>query len=468
MNISINLGKNANNNQKANSSESQWEILVEQIIKGNVIPVIGSRLTMCEGESISDILVRNISEYCNMQTPARSFSQLIPRFQVEHENENIYSFVSDILSDPKNGALTQPSELLKELLSVKYFPFVIYTSYDQTVEKCMRDIHGEGLRVFSFDNNAETNDDIPPMDNLRIPTLYHILGKANSHRRRFVLSDKDILDFSRSWLAETDSTCKAKPANLSNALANKFLLVLGCDYTDWLFRFLWFAMKDSKIRQRTNNDQKIGMLAMNESSNEELIDFLMRSNTLTQNVELLEFIHELTRRVAEKETLLSSGDNDLKFSDPQADTDVFISYSRADKVLAERLYNVLTEKGLYVWYDKRDLGAGSEFMKDIRFAVRTTKIFIPLLTRSIKEQAHEEHVYREEWSYAIERKKRLGNVTYICPLCTDGINIEDREIDIPDELKAHNFRVVPEGATEEQLQAFAEEIKAEVTRIRAT
>lgn len=465
MNISINLGKNANNDQNANSTESQWEILVEQIIKGNVIPVIGSRLTMCDGESISDILVRNISGYCNMQTPARSFSQLIPRFQVEHENESIYSFVSDILSDPQNGALTQPSEILKELLSVKYFPFVIYTSYDQTVEKCMNDIHSGNLRVLSFDNNAETNDDIPPMDNLKTPTLYYILGKANNRRSRFVLSDKDMLDFSRSWLAETDSTCKAKPANLSNALANKFLLVLGCDYTDWLFRFLWFAMKDSKIRQRSNSDRKIGMLAMSESSNEELIDFLTRSNTLTQNVELPEFIHELIRRVAAKEAQLASVNSELKFADPKANTDVFISYSRADKALAERLYKVLTEKGLDVWYDKQNLGAGSDFIKDIRYAIRTAKIFIPLLTRSIKEQAHEEHVYREEWAYAIERKKRLGNVTYICPLNTDGINIEDREADIPDELKAHNLREIPEEPSEKQLQAFAEEIKAECNRL---
>lgn len=466
MNISINLGKKTSDNQNANSNESQWEILVEQIIKCNVIPVIGSGLTKCEGENISDILVRNISAYCNMKTPARSFSQLIPRFQVEHENESIYSFVSDILSDPQNGALTQPTNLLRELLAVKYFPFVIYTSYDPTVEKCMKDIHGEGLRVFSFDNNAETNGDIPPMDNLKTPTLYYILGKANNKRRRFVLSDKDMLDFSRSWLAETDSTCKAKPANLSNALANKFLLVLGCDYTDWLFRFFWFAMKDAKIRQRTSNEQKIGMLAMSESSNEELIDFLTRSNTLTQNVELSEFIHEMIRRVAEKEAQLASGDSQLKFANPQADTDVFISYSRADKELAEQLYDVLTAKGLNVWYDKQDLGAGTEFMKDIRFAVRTTKIFVPLLTHNIKEQAHEEHVYREEWLYAIERKKRLGNVTYICPLCTSDFNIEDRETDIPEELKAHNLRTIPPNAQTSDLETFAEEIKAEVMKLR--
>lgn len=467
MNINIKLGKQVENVQWVNDSECQWKLLVEQVVKGNVIPVIGSRLTQCKGENISDILVRNLSANCNMMSPARNFSYLIPRFQVEYENESIYNVVSRILSDDDNAELTKPTELLRELLSLKYFPFVIYTSYDQTVERCMREIHGERLRVMSFDNNAETNDDISPMDDLKTPTLYYIMGRANVEGRRYVLSDKDMLDFARSWLAETDSTNRAKPARLSNALANRFLLVLGCDYTDWLFRFLWFALKDSKIKQRLVNGQKIGLLTTDaETHNEELIDFLTRSNTLTQNVDLKEFVQELMKRVSEKETLLASSDSQMKFADPQTNTDVFISYSRADKDLAERLYDVLTDKGLNVWYDKQNLGLGAEFMKDIRLAVRTTKIFVPLLTRSIKEQAHEEHVYREEWGYAVERKRRLGNVTYICPLCTDDISIEDKEADLPDEFKAHNVRTVSSRPTEMELMTFAEEVMAEVEKLK--
>lgn len=53
--------------------DSYWEILVEQVIKGNVIPVIGSGLTKVEGNSISDILVSKISPLCNMRKPAKNF-----------------------------------------------------------------------------------------------------------------------------------------------------------------------------------------------------------------------------------------------------------------------------------------------------------------------------------------------------------------------------------------------------------
>ena len=445
--------------------EMQWSILIDQVMKGNVIPVIGSDLTACDGKSISHTLVNSISSLCNMKIPAQSFSQLIPRFNVEHKNDDIYNFVYRVLSKDSYSQLTEPSVDLTSLISIKYFPFVIYTSYDQTVEKAMRFVHGDKLRVLTFDNNADTNDDIPPLDNLKTPTLYYIFGKANGDGHRYVLSDKDILDFSRSWLAETDNSNKAKPANLSNALSNKFLLVLGCNYTDWLFRFFWFAMKDAKIKQK-DDCQKIGMLTIDNSANEELIDFLTRSNTLTQNIPISKFINQLKERIAKKENEMSSVSEQIKFNQPLENADVFISYSRADKDIADKLYSVLTEKGLDVWYDKKNLGAGSEFWKDIRYAIRTSMIFVPLLTNSIKRQYRDEHVYRDEWDEAIIRKRRLGNVTYICPLCSSEFDLEDRDSDIPELFKTHNVRTFEIDKLEDNLTSFANEIKSEVLKLK--
>lgn len=444
--------------------DSYWEILVEQVIKGNVIPVIGSGLTKVEGNSISDILVSKISPLCNMRKPAKNFSQLIPRFQVEHKDRDIYKYVYDILNNESNDKILIPSDELKELLTVKYFPFVIYTSYDSIVEKAMKEIHKDKLRIFTFDNNPDSNDDIPALDNLKIPTLYYILGKANNLGRKYVLSDKDMLDFSRSWLSETDNVSKVKPANLSNALSNKFLLVLGCGYSDWLFRFIWFAMKDSKIK-RSEDERKIGLLTINDSANEEFIDFMTRSNTLTQTMPTNDFIKELCKRIALREKQLGQELSQMKFDKPLSGTDVFISYSRADKTLAELLYSILTDMGLNVWYDKKNLGVGAEFWKDIRYAIRTTTLFVPILTNSIKEQYYEEHVYRDEWKEAINRKQRLGNVAYICPLCTDGFDLEDRNSDIPEELKTHNIRTISMDNIKEDLFAFAKEIKNKITNL---
>lgn len=466
MNLDLTLDYTYKPDMVFREDERLWDILIDQIIQGNVIPVIGTELTGCDGESISDILVRNISTLCNMKTPARDFSQLIPRFQIERKNDDIYRFVHRILTKEANQKLTVPSEDLMKLLSIKYFPSVIYTSYDQTVEKAMRHIYGDRLRLYTFDNNADTNDDIPALDNLHTPTLYYIFGKANGDGRRFVLSDKDMLDFSRSWLAETDNTSRAKPANLSNILANKFLLVLGCNYTDWLFRFFWFAMKNSRIKCNSNDEQKLGLLTVNNKDNEELIDFLMRSNTLTQTIPIHVFIEELCSRLALKESQISNMYMQIKFDKPHNNTDVFISYSRLDRELAEQLYYILTDMGLEVWYDKKNLGVGTEFWKDIRYAIRTTKIFVPILTNSIKKQYRDEHVYRDEWNEAIIKKHRIGKVTYICPLRTDDFDLEDIESDIPEALKTHNVRTISSNSVEDSLLGFAKEIKSELLKLK--
>ena len=89
--------------------EMQWSILIDQVMKGNVIPVIGSDLTACDGKSISHTLVNSISSLCNMKIPAQSFSQLIPRFNVEHKNDDIYNFVYRVLSKDSYSQLTEPS-----------------------------------------------------------------------------------------------------------------------------------------------------------------------------------------------------------------------------------------------------------------------------------------------------------------------------------------------------------------------
>ena len=90
----------------------------------------------------------------------------------------------------------------------------------------------------------------------------------------------------------------------------------------------------------------------------------------------------------------------------------------------------------------------------------------PLLTKSIKKQFRDEHVYRDEWEEAIIRKRRLGNVTYICPLCSSEFDLEDRDSDIPELFKTHNVRTFEIDKLEDNLTSFANEIKSEVLKLK--
>lgn len=438
--------------REAKKRERIWKTLVEQILKGNVIPVIGSEMAKIQNESSTSYLVNLLAEEeFGIDEHFSSFTSLL-----SHKNcnpsESIYMLTNMQIEDhPK---LFEPTELLRSFLSIKYFPFVITTTIDPLVENTMREIHGDSLRVLRFCNDPQANEDIRNSYDLTTPTLYYMFGKANDSDGSFVLTDTDLLRFSKSWLMPTDSGNKSKPFNLSNALSNKYLLVLGNNFQDWLFRFFWFAMKDEKLAVKSNIP--IGMEALEHSDNQ-LIEFLNFSNITAQVAELPDFVGELKERLSANE---HDSSEENYFSRPKMNADVFISYSRADKDVAMRLYHVLQESGLNVWFDRDSLGVGVDFRNEIRSAIRTCKLFVPVLSHNITSQAAEEHVYRMEWIWAVEHKRMISSaIDYIVPFAEDGFNIEDRTADIPEDIYCHNAFLFNRGnGLENNLKEFARKL----------
>lgn len=54
--------------------------------------------------------------------------------------------------------------------------------------------------------------------------------------------------------------------------------------------------------------------------------------------------------------------------------DVFISYSRKDKLIVDEICELLNENGISFWRDVREIVPGSKFMGDIVDAIRRCKI----------------------------------------------------------------------------------------------
>lgn len=432
--------------------ETVWETLANQIIKGNVIPVLGNEMVRINSIPSNQFLLNVIARKgFEIKENISSFTALM-NHQKFSSATIVYKLVSGLIA--KNPGLFQPTELLRSFLSIKYFPFVITTTIDPTIENTMREIYGERLRVLSFDNNPRSNDDIRNSYDVSEPTLYYMFGRANGSSNDFVLSDTDLLRFSRSWLLPKDSSSFSKPANLSNALSNKYLLVLGNNFQDWLFRFFWFAMKDEKLNSKS--DIPNGMDA-SEHSDEKLIEFLNFSNITSQITELPDFVAELKKRVEESE--IKNDKDTERFDRPVINADIFISYSRADNKIAEQLYTELKERGLKVWYDKTNLGLADDFKSEIRRAIRTCSLFVPILSDNIAKQAADEHIYRLEWSWAVEHKKMISSaVPYIVPLAEKSFDLYDRLADIPEDIQCHNAFFFDDVTKESSLKTFANKL----------
>ncbi len=396
--------------------EPLWDKLIQQIIDGNVIPVIGADMLIDNNVNPHQLLVDGIANMFRLTSHPHSFSELIydPDYTKSNKKVDIYYQVNKFFAANR----FPPSRRLQRLLNIRQFPFVITTSFTPIVEQTMQTIWGDELRVMRFNNNPSENHDIKSGADLRKPTVYYMFGKVGEGVQKYVLTDVDMLDFCSSWLSNDN---RARPKNLFSELKDKYLLMLGNNYSDWLFRFIWYSMRKSNMGQ--------GMLAY-DHVDESLINFLERTETFTkQNPS--DVIDQIITRLGKK----LQENEQVKFDQPEENMDVFISYSRSDKEVAEALYAALTAQGKRVWFDKHNLTSGGNFMDEIRKAIRTAKYFVPILSENISKEKDQSHVYRNEWDLAIEVAISMGR-TYIIPLAQKGFDFYRAAI--PEKMQQHN------------------------------
>lgn len=398
-----------------------WDRLIEGIMRGDVIPVIGPGILYdgANGETstnLHDKLVEYISAKFGLADKPKSFSELVYNYEfvrhTKNERDAIYMIMNQLFARK-----FRPSGLLKELLSIKYFPFVITTSFTPVVEDVMREVWGDELRVMRFNNNPSENHDVCGEADMRKPTVYYMFGKVGENAHRYVLTDTDMLSFCSSWLSDTN----LRPKNLVSELKNKYLLMLGNSYSDWLFRFIWYSIR------KENEGEGLYVYDVIEDG---LPDFLERHHT---------FIRKGPKDVVAKIKLLLedkiSKNEKTKFDRVDLNTDIFISYSRSDSKIAEALYDELTAQGKRVWYDRNDISYGGNFMSEIRAGIRSARYFVPIFTRHVEAERNEVHVYRNEWDEAMQVAVSLGR-KYIIPVSEEGFDFY--KASIPDRMQQHN------------------------------
>ena len=178
--------------KRRNKEEENWKILFDQIVKGNVIPIIGPEMVKLGETTSMQKIIDVFSEACGIDSGDKeSFSQLIydSKFQIEFEDDDIHSLINNniqqIVDEYKQD---NDNLLLKKFLEIPYFSFVITTVFDPVVENIMREIHGEKLRVLCFRNDPNKNDDLYYAEDTKKPTLYYMFGKADGVSDSFVVT----------------------------------------------------------------------------------------------------------------------------------------------------------------------------------------------------------------------------------------------------------------------------------------
>ena len=421
----------------------QWDLLASEMIAGNVIPVIGPEFLVedARGSNPHQILIDDLAEAYELKSHPQSFSELLFDKDFDaNDRKNIYAMLGDALSQP----LFKPSPLLKRLLSIKQFPFVITTSFIPVVEDAMREIWGaDQLRVMRFTNDPSHNDDIRTKSDITKPTVYYMFGKVCRSEKKYVVTDYDMLSFCKAWLSSAE-----RPQNLAAELQSKYLLILGNNYSDWLSRFICFSLK-SKFET-----QPLG-LVVDPMAEDSFLQFMHHIDAFTHdNAE--EVVSKIENLLADK---LKDQEANL-WNKPLPNAEVFISYSRADADIAAQLYDAFQQTGIKAWYARQSLSYGSDFMHEIVKGIKGSKLFVPIITSSMEEQRNEYHPYRTEWQTAIDMSSGYGR-KFILPISEQGFDFYGSSI--PQKLKDCNAYLYDRNHP--NLDPFVDEIKDLLTSL---
>lgn len=457
-----NLKLNIKDKSRKQKEERKWDAFITAIMEGRVIPVIGPDfLTEAANDSMGNPefvnhhqqLIDVLASACDIEEELKTFSQLIHnrlfRNAIDENREAIYSLLTEVLDQLIEQKHLRPNHLLVKLLKTRLFPFVITTSFSPVVELIMKEAWPEcDVRVLQFRNDSKRDlmlgvGDISDEKDLAVPTVYYMFGKYSNEPNRYVVSDLDMMDFCKSWLSGGSKV----PRVLFEALKKRYLLVLGNNYSDWLFRFIWYAIRNTPDMMRSS-------MILNESIEPSLLRFLEQVQTfIERNPSYV--IDEIERRVGERRQVSKEFMN----KEENEAVDVFLSYSRRDVEITMKIADALRKRGLKVWYDIEAIPEGENWRTHIKRGISGSKLFIPVLTANIEQEYAEPHEYREEWRLAAELARKMGGRKFIWPLVEKGFDFYSFETDVPIEFSEKNASWFDSNVS---FDDFAEKIKSEI------
>lgn len=419
--------------KKIGIEESNWDALIHNVLKGDVIPVIGSDFLANSNDNIQQQLIRVIAKYFNVKSCPSTFSELVDDIEYLKANKNykdsIYGYINQLFSP--NAPKQKPSELLERLLQSRLFPFVMTTSFVPIIEQIMYKIWGDDLKVMTYSNYPPENDDIIGTYEFSKPTIYYMLGRVGYRPHHYAVTDEDTMDYISSW----DSYEKfIAPINLKEQLKKKKLLFIGntIDKTEFLM-----------LIKAINNKLSDCTYVYTDNQDSELIYYLLKNNVFIKN-NINEFVEELIERI-------SKARKDFIEKKQDANIDVYVSSSYKDNVIAEEICKNLAEKGFRVNTNHSSLISSEDYFNEMKQSIQNASFFVPILTKSIEEEHLEPHFYRIEWEQAIEVSRLYGR-QFIIPVVEQGLDIFS--LSIPKEFAQQNYVSYRDEADLEHVVTF--------------
>ena len=421
-----------------------WDLLLDAIEKGRVVPIIGNEFFYVEDKdtqknvSVDKYLLMKLADRFKIQNKDVDFTLISDTIDDENlknrrtrfigNQTDIYFEIDSIL---RNTRAKCKSEII-DFLSINKFPLILTTSYISGLESELQALFGD-VEIRVYDKSARS--DISFIPSTTKPTLFYLFGRANRIKKTFMVTEDDLLDYLHLW-----HNVETRPPKISDYLKDKFLLVLGCNYPNWLFRFFWHSIRNFTLSP--NSYEMQGVVALDSiGADNELTKFLSRIQTQVfenSNRFLNEFMQRWGKRDAKGNVKKESSNID--------DTDIFISYAKEDVDIVSNIAERLRNLGAEVWLDENKLEWSDMYESIIEEKITKAKRFVPIISQTTTKPGR--RFFRKEWAMAIREMDYRYGMPFFAPIVIDESDINSTLIPEPFR-KAHIISISDENFEQE-------------------
>ena len=426
-----------------NDIESFWAEFLSYVESRSVIAVVGPNLALVEHGSerlpYQQLLARQLAAQYQLkelsETPTLHETTRAWLARPGAKRQALYRELGELAS--KNTvAVPEP---MRQLARIQDLDLFASFCPDDLLTRALNEErhHGQPLTTELAFTPSESND-LPPAG-VSGSLVYYLFGRL-SILPKYVAAEEDILE----WVSALQSPNK-RPERLFDELGRNHLLVLGCDFPDWLARFVLRTTKNSKLS--VERDFSEYLVDGHVQATDPLVVFLSNYSRGTQILpqDPAAFVAEFERRwqVRNVNDEQPAWHTSIQESAPAGS--VFISYASEDRSAALRLAEDLQAQGLPVWLDRQQLDWGSDYTARIQRAIGQCALFVPVLSRHAEQRVG---FFRREWAWAADRNLEFtgASLRFLFPLVVDDLSVFS-STEIPDAFKrVPHVETAPGGA----------------------
>lgn len=405
---------------------ASWKRLIDKIHENNVVPIIGSRLLVAPDgqhsllEQVARELLKDSGQPADVPlTPFRELNEAVSLLRGSCDPQDLYDAVNDAIQrvmHPKPPGTPPIPAPIRQLAQIADFRLFVTVTPDDLLAECLRQRCAVTEIVHSPNLPGSEGKDLPSDWQSRpgeVQLLY-LFGKSRS-APMFAIHDEDILEYAHNVISHG----KEVPTAFLEELQQRNLLLLGCNFPDWLARFFLRSMVQKRLSEKDRRAWVIEPLQPEESLTLFLRGYSRETEVLSQDSPV-DFVAELCQNWMEMYGGAPEQGKAAVEEMPPRGAMFFISYSRkSDATHAESMHQALLRQGVAeaeIWYDRITLEPGLDYQRRIIDGIDGCRYFIPLVSEATNSR-EEAFVFRE-WREACDRSRAM-NRDFVLPVIVD-------------------------------------------------